>query len=400
MLEFTEKHKLRVEKLTNYIHGLIGGVSGTELLDKYQILENKFIPQDVLMALDIVVRSGADMEKIKTASNKLFNILYKNLISFEKHDYPVTSFLSFLVQDNTGIKQHLAQSKQLIKKINQEQSPGITEMLEDCFSEMLRFTEHYVVIQNIVFPEIESRIEQHGCLKILWSFQDDIIRNIKSTIELLKEPNFDLIRFNKISSKVYFNINTIIFREEYVLFPILFKLFEAEIFAKMRRQLKDFQLEYFDTSKIEDETTTTETRTNNMLMGLMELTTGSLTNEQLELIFNHLPIDITYVDENDEVKFYSDPKHRIFPRTISVIGRKVQNCHPHESVQTVNKILESFKNGEKDEAAFWIKMGNKYVLIKYFAIRDEQNNYKGVLETSQEISNIQKITGERRLLDW
>jgi len=92
---------------------------------------------------------------------------------------------------------------------------------------------------------------------------------------------------------------------------------------------------------------------------------------------------MTYVDENDEVKFFSDPKHRIFPRTKSIIGRKVQNCHPHESVHIVNQIVETFKKREKDEASFWIKMGEKFILIKYFAVHDEKNNYKGVLEVSQ-----------------
>ena len=130
------------------------------------------------------------------------------------------------------------------------------------------------------------------------------------------------------------------------------------------------------------------------------LGTGYLTIEQIKLIFNHLPVDVTYVDENNKVKYFSTPKKRIFPRTTAIIDREVDNCHPPESVHVVRKIIESFRNGEKDQADFWIKMKGEYILIQYFAVRDELKNYKGVIEVSQEISGIKAIDGEKRLLDW
>jgi len=118
------------------------------------------------------------------------------------------------------------------------------------------------------------------------------------------------------------------------------------------------------------------------------------------LLFNHLPVDITFVDENDKVAYFSAPKKRIFPRTKTIIGRDVHNCHPPESVHVVEKIVDSFRNGKKDVANFWIDMKGIKVLIQYFAIRDEHGNYKGVTEVSQEISEIQNLQGEKRLLDW
>lgn len=133
---------------------------------------------------------------------------------------------------------------------------------------------------------------------------------------------------------------------------------------------------------------------------IVKLSTGEVTIEQLELILNHLPIDITFVDQNNEVRYFSNPKHRIFPRSTAIIGRKVQNCHPPESVDIVNKIIYSFKNSEKDQADFWFHLGDKFVFIRYFAVRDRDGNYKGVLEVSQEIQDIQKIEGNRKLLDW
>ncbi len=120
----------------------------------------------------------------------------------------------------------------------------------------------------------------------------------------------------------------------------------------------------------------------------------------MELIFRHLPVDITFVDRNDEVRFYSDPPHRIFTRTQSIIGRTVRNCHPRESVDTVMKIIDAFKEGKKESASFWISMKNKKILIRYFAVRNERHEYEGTLEVSQEISDIQSLEGEKRLLDW
>jgi DUF438 domain-containing protein len=133
---------------------------------------------------------------------------------------------------------------------------------------------------------------------------------------------------------------------------------------------------------------------------LIHLPTGVLTIDQFELIFNHLPVDITFVDENDTVRFYSNPPHRIFPRTPAIIGRKVQFCHPPESVHVVERIVNSFRSGEKNVASFWLHMGPKFILIQYYAVRNAAGEYRGTLEVSQEISEIQTISGDRRLLDW
>ena len=132
----------------------------------------------------------------------------------------------------------------------------------------------------------------------------------------------------------------------------------------------------------------------------IDLHTGYLLPEQIRWMLNHLPVDITYVDENNKVKYFSSPKKRIFPRTNAIIGRDVKNCHPPESVHVVENIVEAFRNGEKDKAEFWIKMNNEFILIQYFAIRDESGVYKGVIEVSQEVSEIRALEGEQRLLDW
>ncbi len=399
MSEFTENHKHRLQILTNYSRGLINGESGTELLKKYKILETTFFPKDMLPLFDNLFNEEFPIEDIKTASSKLFNILYKNLSGLPKPDYPHNSILNILLSDNKNVLKRLDEIKPLIRQINKTVSTQIREALIKKFSSLRNFTEHYVVLQNIIFPEIEKKWEHHQCLKIMWSFQDDVKQNISKTIDILEDEKFDLKLFNRISSKVFFNINTLIFREQNILFPIIHETLNAEIFETMRQQLSNFKLAFSEITPI-DVSTVIKSNNSTDVSNKIKLSTGELNIEQLELIFKHLPVDITYVDENDEVKYFSSPKERVFPRSISIIGRKVQNCHPHESVHVVEQIVDAFKTGEKDDASFWIKMGPKFVLIQYFAVRDDNKNYKGVLEVSQEISKIQEIKGEKRLLNW
>ncbi len=132
----------------------------------------------------------------------------------------------------------------------------------------------------------------------------------------------------------------------------------------------------------------------------VSLETGALTPQQLNLMLKHLPVDISFVDENDTVVYYSASPARIFSRVPAVIGRKVQNCHPSASVDIVNRILEAFRRGEKSLAEFWIELGGRFILIRYFAIRDANNAYRGCLEVSQDVTSLRALKGQKRLLDW
>ncbi|MBN2417138.1 DUF438 domain-containing protein [bacterium] len=130
------------------------------------------------------------------------------------------------------------------------------------------------------------------------------------------------------------------------------------------------------------------------------LSQGALTMEQIDLLLKNLPVDITFVDENDTVRYYSDTPERIFPRSPGIIGREVQNCHPPKSVYIVEDIIKKFREKKKTVAEFWIQMDGKFIHIRYFPLYDKSGTYRGVIEVSQEVSNIKKLEGERRLLDW
>ena len=133
--------------------------------------------------------------------------------------------------------------------------------------------------------------------------------------------------------------------------------------------------------------------------GAMTFEIGSITKEELEAMLNTLPVDITFVDKEDTVRYFSQNKERIFPRAKAIIGRKVQQCHPQKSVHVVNQILDDFRDGRRDASEFWIQLKERLILIRYFAIRSKDNEYLGCLEVTQDITDLKKIEGEKRLLE-
>ncbi len=133
--------------------------------------------------------------------------------------------------------------------------------------------------------------------------------------------------------------------------------------------------------------------------GMVSFETGDLSATEIGSIFNTLPVDITFVDKEDTVRYFSQTRGRIFPRTKAVIGHKVQQCHPQKSVHVVNQILADFKNGRRDKAEFWINMNKRLILIRYLPVHNTSGDYLGCLEVTQDITDLKRIEGEKRLLD-
>ncbi len=395
MSEFTNTRKNRVEILNHYMVGIIEGINGAKLVEELGMKADHFIPGDVLGSFDLLFENKSDLAKIKTASNKLFNILYETLKAYPNIKAAKNSFIDLLMKDNALIQQKLKALKPFVRKINQKVDQESKTNLSLQLTEIEAFTLHYTVKENILFPILEANWKEHDCLKLMWSFHDDIRQNLKKILALLSAENFELKTFNTLAGLLFFNISTIIFREERILFPIMMETLNEETANQMLLELSEMGLPFIEVPK---QTQLPDYKPSNNKF--IKLPTGEFTIEQAELIFNHLPVDITFVDENNTVRYFSTPKHRIFPRTAAIIGRKVQNCHPPESVDVVDKIIDSFKKGEKEKASFWLHMGPKFVLIQYFAVRDKNDKYRGVLEVSQEISEIQELKGDRKLLDW
>lgn len=395
MSEFTNHKAKRVEKLVELFRIVIQEEMTSELVAHYQQVIDLAGPADVIEVVDQLVQLQIPMPQLKKGINKALNLLNKPLQEFPYTAPTSGSFLHALNQNNEQIDLRLKAIRPLLKEINQG-NQLVKNELKDKFTDLSKIDLHYQIKENVFFPIVEKYLPDYRCLQVMWSFHDDIRRNIKEAILLLDTVDFDLKKFNRLAGDVFFNIYAIKFREERILFPIVSGIVpESELNTLTAESLEiGFP---FISPEILPETTDTAT---SELSEEVDLKTGYLSAEQIRLIFNHLPVDITYVDENNKVKFFSTPEKRIFRRTNSIIGRDVKNCHPHESVHVVEQIVEAFRNGEKDNASFWIQMKGEFILIQYFAIRDEQGSYKGVVEVSQEITEIRNIQGEQRLLDW
>lgn len=396
MSEFTNNAEQRAEELANYMMGLLQGENGLQLIEKHALKTSRFIPNDIVNAFDILMDKQVSIEDLKFVSNKLFNILYQTILEYPALTPATGSILEIYTQDNEKALANLKDMREHIKAINKKLDSIHIQALTEKLIAFEHFFLHYTVIENVVFPVLETKWKHHQCVKIMWSFHDDIRRNVRKLIEILETPEIDLQEFNATCGLVFFNVNTIILREEKIIFPMLLETLTNEEFADMLEQTIGIGLPFAELKQPELNSKNLTFSTDDKI----HLPTGVLTAEQFNLIFNHLPVDITYVDENDTVRFYSNPPHRIFPRTPAIIGRKVQFCHPPESVHVVERIVQSFRTGEKDLASFWFHMGPKFILINYYAVRNANKEYKGTLEVSQEISEIQNISGDRKLLDW
>jgi hypothetical protein len=389
--------KIRIQKLTEVFYAIYHGRYGLQLIRQNQEYIGQVQPDDIIRIIDQLVRNGIPLTGLKTAVNRFLNVVYKPLVALEPPVVTAGGFLDWCLRNNTGMDDILKAARPLIKMVNKGTGiPEVTEQLKDCFGRLAEMDKYYVIKENILFPLLENSWKDHRCLKVMWSFHDDIRKEIRQMNELLNDPGFSLSGFNRLAGEIFFHMNAIRFREERILFPVICRTIPGEAVNALLPQCAGIGFPYYNPEfPRENEETGQGSPADEV-----DLKTGILTPEQIMLIFNHLPVDITFIDEHDRVSFFSTPPDRIFPRTKAVIGRDVRNCHPPESVGIVERILDSFRRGDRDSATFWIRKGEETVLIQYFACRDGQGNYKGVVEVSQVITAIQSLTGERRILDW
>lgn len=397
MSEFTNHKDERVMKLIELFELVIFEELTSTMVKEHQQVIDQACPADVITVVDHLVNLKIPMHDFKKGINKAINLLNKTLQKFPYTPPIPKSFLDWLIQNNQQTDIRMKAIRPLLKEINQDtNNQNVRNELKDKFTDLSRIDLQYQIKENVLFPVIENYLPDYRCLQVMWSFHDDIRDNLESIIQLLDQPDFDLKKFNRLAGDLYFSIYAIIFREERILFPVVSEIIPENEINDLINESLEIGFPFIQPEISIDGKVLLEPE----FSGVVDLKTGHLSTEQIRLIFNHLPVDITFVDENNIVRFFSTPEKRIFSRNNSIIGREVKNCHPPESVHVVEKIVEAFRNGEKDKASFWIQMNGEFILIQYFAIRDEQGNYKGVVEVSQEISKIRNIQGEKRLLDW
>ena len=320
-------------------------------------------------------------------------------------DHPIMHYL----KENEEMKRLLLAVEDLV------QYPMIKNQWLELYDKISQYPIHYKRKQNQLYPMLERKGFTRPTTT-MWTFDDMVRDEIREAERLLREDQEEA--FIKQQERVLLYARDLMEKEEFILYPTSMALISEEEFEDMKSGDQEIGFAFFEVEHKPTETKA-ESKPNeqnsfaNDLQALLtrygysagggdklDVTTGKLTLEQVNLIYKHLPIDISFVDENELVCFYSDTDHRIFPRSKNVIGREVMNCHPRKSPHIVREVIDKLRSGEQDKAEFWINKPGLFIYIIYVAVRDKDGNFRGVLEMMQDCTHIRALEGSQTLLTW
>ncbi len=294
----------------------------------------------------------------------------------------------------------------LIKELRAVDIEKDFQKFYNIFNELATIEKRFARKENQLFPYLEKH-GWDGPSQGMWSFHD----NLREVIRLINTQN-EQKDFEKIKLNLPFlldGIERLMNIEDMKLFPNSMQLLTKEDWEEFYEgdeeigwMLKEKPAPYpiREEEYIHPSQDTKERKLSFSLEDTFHYDEGYMTPDQVNLLLRFLPVDITYVDENDKVIFYNRGEDRVFPRSKGIIGREVKFCHPPKSVHMVLRIVDEFRAGTKDVAEFWINFKGRMIHIRYFAVRDKDKNYRGVIEMSQDVTEIKKLEGQKRLLDW
>ena len=365
-------------------------------------------------------------EEILDKMDDLLN-LFDGVLVRAENEYPENHPLWAYLEEINAVEKVALEADELLKQEKFIKNPWL-----GVFDSLAQWRIHLSRKQNQLYPMLEN----HGFdrpTRIMWTFDDGVRDAISASYALLREDKYE--EFLASVPETLVKLRDLNSKELEVLLPTSFKLLSDEEFVRMSKN--DHEIGYAIISApglyvvpgINDSAAqlngnavgqngAVSNEFLNDLAGLLskyvgpvggapvgrdtvfDVATGKLTLEQINLLFRHLPVDLSYVDENELVKFYSDTPHRIFPRSANVIGREVKNCHPAKSVHVVEEIVEKFRSEEQSQAEFWINKPGLFIYVIYTAVRDENGKFRGVLEMMQDCTHIRELEGSRTLLTW
>ena len=365
-------------------------------------------------------------EEILDKMDDLLN-LFDGVLVRAQNEYPENHPLWVYLEEINAVEKIALEADELLKQEKFIKNPWL-----GIFDSLAQWRTHLSRKQNQLYPMLED----HGFdrpTRIMWTFDDGVRDAISASYALLREDKYE--EFLASVPETLEKLRDLNSKELEVLLPTSYKLLSDEEFVRMSKN--DHEIGYaiinppglYVVPGINDSAAQLNANNSgqngavsneflNDLAGLLskyvgpvggapvgkdavlDVATGKLTLEQINLLFRHLPVDLSYVDENELVKFYSDTPHRIFPRSANVIGREVKNCHPAKSVHVVEEIVEKFRSGEQSQAEFWINKPGLFIYVIYTAVRDENGKFRGVLEMMQDCTHIRELEGSRTLLTW
>jgi DUF438 domain-containing protein len=396
MSELINNSKDRQDKLKELIRKIHGGMPLEEAKKLFKA-DFESISTDEIVALEqALIDEGMKVEEIQSLCDVHAAVFDQSITDIHKP------------KDITKIPGHPAkvfsdENKQILKLIEGELEPYLDKFDTTSYlmkrigvDRLMNVSKHYARKEYLFFPSLEKK-GIDAIPKVMWGVDDEIRADLKKVQAMLNDKEEDINRINQALKAVIERVKDMVIKEENILLPKLVDImsFYDWIMADQGSDEIGYFLEKPKESWKAEEKPETEEKT---FKGEVSFDAGALKPEEVNAIFNTLPLDMTFVDKDGYVKYFTQGKERIFERPKTVIGRHVSLCHPPKSVHIVEEIIESFKSGKKDVEEFYINLKNMYVLIRYYAIRNSEGEYLGTLEITQDIAPIQAISGEKRLV--
>jgi DUF438 domain-containing protein len=391
----------RQELLKDIIRDLHKGVEMSVLKHRFHELIKDIDPSEIAKMEQRLMAEGMPESEVKRLCDVHVEVFKESLSAQDAPVVPPGHPLHTYMLENRTVEGILHELDHVLAKLGDAPDkaafaalqPGLAKIVE----RLADIDLHYLRKENQLFPVLEV----HGITgpsQVMWALHDDIRVAVKSAKAGVRDALVpDVVNTLRYLAKA---LRDMVYKEEHILFPMAKDLLTDAEWQKVRRGEEEIGYAWITPEQGWTGGTGQAPTPEGGAAGTISLDTGVMTVEQVNRMLKHLPADVSFVDENDEVRYYSATKDRIFPRSPGVIGRKVQNCHPPKSFNMVQKILDEFRAGRRDKADFWIQMKGRFLLIQYFAVRDDKGAYKGTLEVSQDVTDIRKLEGQKRLLDW
>lgn len=395
------------ELLKELLRKLHKGAPQSEVEAEFHKLAKEVTPVDIAQIEEELIKEGMPREEIQRLCDVHLAVMRESLEK-ERAEVPAGHPVHILMEEHRLLLEFAGKLREVTGKIKDRGSISNAnsemEHLAHIVQHLKDSESHYIREENVLFPSLEK----HGITQppaIMW-MEHDRIRGIKKELYQVVEAAQSAAFSDFISGlgqkalELAEMLSSHFFKENNILFPTALKVITELEWRDIRHQFDELGYCCFtpEPDKAPFAPAVVEAQPI-AIEGVVSLETGSFSLEELEAVLNTLPVDITFVDKDDTVRYFSQSRDRIFARTKAVIGRKVQQCHPQKSVHVVNQILEDFRAGKRDVAEFWIDLKGRLVYIRYFAVRSKAGEYLGCLEVTQDITDIKKIEGEKRLLD-
>ncbi len=408
MSEHINNQARRKEALKSVIRQLHEGRSVAEVKDEFAALLQDVGVSEVAEIEQALIDEGLPEMEVKRLCDVHVAVFRESLEEQHKPDaipgHPVHTFQA----ENDAVLRVLDALRGTLAALKAGLSPERWERARESLEELVQYDKHYLRKENVLFPYLE-RHGLAGPTAVMWAIHDDVRVGWKALDELLSRDPGDAVetlaaQIEQVFKPLDTAIREMIYKEEHILYPMALETLSREEWLDIRAQGSEVGYCYVEPGDqwplgMASPSVAEPGEGRRTAGDLLHLDTGILTPQEVNWLLTHLPVDVTYVDQDDRVRFFSQTKERIFPRSPAIIGRQVQKCHPPSSVDRVQRILDDFRAGRRDEAEFWIQMQGRFIHIRYFAVRDERGGYRGTLEVSQDVTPIRALEGERRLLD-